>query len=74
MNTSLSIHQLLNSPLSCCNIDIQKAGPLKRRWPCYRLTNKRSSCNSPKLYEDGLLLCTECENKSQQCDNKCRKC
>lgn len=34
MNTSLSIHWLLNSPLSCYNIDAQKAGPLKRRWPC----------------------------------------
>lgn len=47
----------------CYNISTQKAGPLKRRWPCYRLTNKRSSVNLPKLYEDGLLLCTECENK-----------
>ena len=35
MNTSLSIHWLLNSPLSCYNIDTQKAGPLKRRWPGY---------------------------------------
>ena len=34
MNPSLSIHWLLNSPLSCYNIDTQKAGPLKRRWPC----------------------------------------
>ena len=34
MNTSLSIHRLLNSPLSCYNIGTQKAGPLKRRWPC----------------------------------------
>ena len=35
MNTSLSIHWLLNSPLSCYNIGTQKAGPLKRRWPSY---------------------------------------
>ena len=34
MNTSLSIHWLLNFPLSCYNIDTQKAGPLKRRWSC----------------------------------------
>lgn len=56
MNTSLSIHRLLNPPLSCYNIGAQKAGPVKKTVAMLHQISKRSSCNSPKLYEDGLLL------------------
>lgn len=30
----MSIRPLLTNSHSCYNIDTQKAGPLKRRWPC----------------------------------------